>query len=73
MKTTYRNPSILFLCADDAPPLDGGCRVVLIINIYYLYLNFIIMVSLKTFWNLPSIYISLLLQPYVGLVFEVNY
>ena len=73
MKTTYRNPSILFLCADDAPTLDVGCRVVLIINIYYLYLNFIIMVSLKTFWNLPSISISLLLQPYVGLVLEVNY
>ena len=46
---------------DDAPPVDGGCRVVLIINIYYLYLNFIIMVSLKSFWNLPSISISLLL------------
>ena len=46
---------------DDAPPVDGGCRVVLIINIYYLYLNFIIMVSLKSFWNLPPISISLLL------------
>ena len=54
---------------DDAPPVDGGCRVVLIINIYYLYLNFIIMVSLKSFWNLPSISVSLLLQTYVGLFF----